>query len=186
MTHFAFDDQIASQFETARDVLKTVDVPKLDPTRPVILAGTGTSLHAAQVAGYWARELSGNRIRPFVVETHEYALRGAIQSDDQIVVVSHRGTKRFPHALFERAKKAGASTIAVSGYGAENPGGDIVLRTCADERASTHTVSYTRKPARGLSPQRKRRTATIWSSSRFPRRTSRIFPRACLPAFRHR
>ncbi|MGX9394023.1 SIS domain-containing protein (plasmid) [Nitrobacteraceae bacterium UC4446_H13] len=143
MRHFAFDDQIASQFGAVRDVLNSINVPQLDPKRPVIFAGIGTSLHAAKVAGYWATELSGGRIRPLVVETHDYALRGVVQAEDQIIVVSHRGTKRFPHHLFERAKKVGALTIAVAGQGAENPGGDIVLRTCADERASTHTVSYT-------------------------------------------
>lgn len=143
MSHFAFDDQIASQSKAVRDVLDSIEVPRLDPKRPVVFAGIGTSLHAAKVAGYWATELSGGRIRPMVVETHDYALRGAIQAEDQIVVVSHRGTKRFPHHLFERAKKAGAATIAVAGHGAQSPGGDIVLRTCADERASTHTVSYT-------------------------------------------
>ncbi|TAM76261.1 SIS domain-containing protein [bacterium] len=143
MNHFAFDDQIASQTEAVRDVLKSSDLPRLDPKRPVIFAGIGTSLHACKIAGYWAAELSGGRIRPAFVETHDYALRGAIDTEDQIVVVSHRGTKRFPQHLFERAKKAGALTIAVTGHGAQNPGGDIVLRTCADERASTHTVSYT-------------------------------------------
>ncbi|TAM58665.1 SIS domain-containing protein [bacterium] len=142
MRHFAFDDQIASQFEAVRDALET-SVPRLDAQRPVVFAGTGTSLHAAQVAAYWVNELSGGRIRPLAVETHAYALRGAIQAEDQIVVISHRGTKRFPQQLFERAKQAGATTIAVSGRGAENPGGDVVLRTCDDERAGTHTVSYT-------------------------------------------
>lgn len=142
MKHFAFDDQIASQYDAVAKVLKTIDVPSLDPTRPVIFAGIGTSLHACKVAAYWVAELSGGRLRPAAVETHDFALRGEIRSEDQIVVVSHRGTKRFPHHLFERAKKAGAMTIAVAGEGAQNPGGDVVLRTCPDEKASTHTVSY--------------------------------------------
>ncbi len=143
MTQFAFDKQIASQADAVRTALTTGEIPQLDPKRPVIFAGIGTSLHACKVAAYWATELSGGRIRPAVVETHDYALRGAIAAEDQIVVVSHRGTKRFPHHLFERAKTAGASTIAIAGHGAKNPGGDVVLRTCDDELSSTHTVSYT-------------------------------------------
>lgn len=143
MTQFDFDKQIASQAEAVRAALTTGDIPQLDPKRPVIFAGIGTSLHACKVAAYWATELSGGRIRPAVVETHDYALRGGLAAEDQIVVVSHRGTKRFPHHLFERAKKVGALTIAVAGHGAKNPGGDIVLRTCEDELSSTHTVSYT-------------------------------------------
>ncbi len=142
-TRFAFDDQIASQAGAVRDVLSVTDPPHLDPRRPVVFTGVGTSLHACRVAGYWAKELSAGRLRVAVVEAHDYALRGAIEAEDQIVVVSHRGTKRFPRQVLERATTAGALTVAVSGRGSEDPGGDIILRTCADERASTHTVSYT-------------------------------------------
>lgn len=142
MKHFAFDEQVASQADAVRDVLARIEVPALDPMRPIVFAGTGTSLHACRVAACWTAELTAGRIRPAALETHAYALRGAISPGDQLVIVSHRGTKRFPHQLFERAKAAGATTIGVSGYGAKDPGGDIVLRTCADERASTHSVSY--------------------------------------------
>ena len=89
------------------------------------------------------RRLLGGRLRPTVLETHDYAIRGAIEAEDQIVVVTHRGSTRFPRHLLERARQAGASTVAVTGRGAQNPGGDIVLRTCTLERAGTHTVSYT-------------------------------------------
>jgi glutamine---fructose-6-phosphate transaminase (isomerizing) len=143
MKRFAFDEQIGSQPDAVRDVLASTEVPQLDPRRPVVFSGVGTSLHACMVASLWADELSSGRIRPAVVEAHAYALRGAINPDDQIVVVSHRGSKRFPRLVLERARAAGAPTIAVSGWGADDPGGDIVLRTCADERSSTHTVSYT-------------------------------------------
>jgi glucosamine--fructose-6-phosphate aminotransferase (isomerizing) len=143
MTHFALDEQIASQPDAVQRALDSVEVPQLDRARPVVFTGIGTSLHAAQVAGYWATALSAGRIHPRVVEAHDFGLRGAIQPEDQIVVISHRGTKRFPHAVLERARAAGATTISVSGQGAANPGGDVVLRTCADERAGAHTVSYT-------------------------------------------
>lgn len=142
MKHFAFDDQIASQADAVRAALTAAEPPVLDRTRPILFVGTGTSLHACRVAAYWAADLSHGRIRPVAIETHEYALRGAIAPEDQIVVVSHRGTKRFPHELFQRARPCGARTIGVSGYGAQDPGGDVVLRTCPDERASAHTVSY--------------------------------------------
>jgi glutamine---fructose-6-phosphate transaminase (isomerizing) len=91
--------------------------------------------------------LGGRAVRrppsPAVLETHDYAIRGAIEAEDQIVVVTHRGSTRFRRYLLERARQACASTVAVTGRGAQNPGGDIVLRTCALERAGTHTVSYT-------------------------------------------
>lgn len=143
MNEFAFDEQVAAEPESVRHALATVDVPQLDSARPIVFTGIGTSLYAAEVAGYWTTELSDGRVRARVVEAHDYALRGAFHANDQVVVISHRGTKRFPREVLARARQAGAATIAVSGHGAADPGGEVVLRTCADERASTHTVSYT-------------------------------------------
>ncbi|HEX7324755.1 MAG TPA: hypothetical protein VF292_05320, partial [Rhodanobacteraceae bacterium] len=91
---------------------------------------------------YWVSALSEGRVCARVVEAHAYALRGHFHPDDQIVVISHRGTKRFPREVHARAQQAGARTLAVSGDGAADPGGSVVLRTCADEKASAHTVSY--------------------------------------------
>ncbi|MHB8393074.1 MAG: SIS domain-containing protein [Candidatus Dormibacteria bacterium] len=140
--HFAFDDQIDSQGDAVEEVLHSGEVPQLDPSRPLLFCGIGTSLHACRVAAYWTSEVSGGRLRPAAVEAHELALHGDIRPEDQIVVVSHRGTKRFPLAVLGRARIAGARTVTVTGHGAVNPGGDVILRTCADETASTHTVSY--------------------------------------------
>jgi glucosamine--fructose-6-phosphate aminotransferase (isomerizing) len=142
MTQFAYDDQIASQAAAVAEVLQAVEVPTLDPGRPLLFAGIGTSLHACRVAAYWTSELSRGRCRPAAIEAHEVAIHGDIRPGDQIVVVTHRGTKRFPNELLARAKKAGASTVTITGQGAPDPAGDVVLRTCADERASTHSVSY--------------------------------------------
>ncbi|MGH7667544.1 MAG: hypothetical protein ACREN1_09610, partial [Candidatus Dormibacteria bacterium] len=73
---------------------------------------------------------------------HELALHGQFRAGDQVVVVSHRGTKRFPNQLLARAQAAGATTVAVTGKGNPDAAGEYVLRTCADEVASTHSVSY--------------------------------------------
>ena len=142
MTRFLLDDQIASQPEAVRDALRRTEPPQLDPERPLVFTGIGTSLHACRVAAAWTAEITEGRLRPHAVETHEFALRGGIQAGDQIVVVSHRGTKRFPTALLDRAKAVGASSVTVTGFGAERVAGDVVLRTCADETSMTHTVSY--------------------------------------------
>jgi len=142
MIQFAYDDQVAGQAVAVAEALQTVDVPALDPGRPLLFAGIGTSLHACRVATYWTAELSGGRCRPAAIEAHELAIHGNIRPGDQIVVVTHRGTKRFPNELLGRAKKAGASTVTVTGRGVPDPTGDFVLRTCASESASTHSVSY--------------------------------------------
>src|SRR5947209_17426516 len=142
MARFAYDEQIASQPAAVEDVLSRVEVPALDPDRPLIFTGIGTSLHACRVAAEWVADLSGGANRPVAVQAHEFALLGRLNRDDQVVVVSHRGTKRFPNEVLARVREAGATSVLVTGFGAEHPAGDHVLRTCADERAGTHTVSY--------------------------------------------
>lgn len=142
MTQFAFDDQVAGQAQAVAQTLASVEVPALDPAQELILAGIGTSLHACRVAAYWTAELTGGRVRPRAVEAHELALHGNLPRGSQVVVVSHRGTKRFPNEVLARASESGATTVTVTGKGAANPAADFVLRTCADESASTHSVSY--------------------------------------------
>ncbi len=139
---FAYDAQIDAQGDAVERALNAGEVPQLDSGRPLLLCGIGTSLHACRVAAYWIAQLSGGRLRPSAVEAHELALHGDMRPGDQIVVVSHRGTKQFPLRVLERAKAIGATTVMITGTGALDPGGDVVLRTCEDERASTHTVSY--------------------------------------------
>lgn len=140
--HFALDDQIASQPEAICNLLEHIQVPTLDRTRPVIFTGIGTSLHACTIAAQWTTELSGGTLRPTVVNAHDLALSVPIQADDQIVVVSHRGNKRFPGEVLAKGRKAGATTIAISGEEISQIAADVVLRTCPGERSGTHTVSY--------------------------------------------
>jgi len=142
MPHFNFDDQIASEPEAVREVVGRVAVPPLDPGRPLVFTGIGTSLHACRVAATWVNRVSSGRLHPLVLEAHEFGLMGPIRPEDQIIVVSHRGTKIYPNKVLERAQAAGASTVLVTGFGVEHPLGDRVLRTCRDETASTHSVSY--------------------------------------------
>ena len=128
MVHFNFDDQIASEPQAVREVIERVKVPALDPERPLVFTGIGTSLHACRIAAAWVAELSAGRLRPAAVEAHEFGLRGAISSEDQIVVVSHRGTKTYPNKVLARAREAGATTILITGFGVEHPAGDWVLK----------------------------------------------------------
>lgn len=139
---FAYDRQIRIQPHAVAEILERVETPTLDPERPLVFTGIGTSLHACRVAADWACQLTNGALRPHVVQAHELALRSAIQPQDQIVVVSHRGTKRFPNLVLEKAQRAGAYTVAVTGQGDAEPRADVILRTCPQDEASTHTVSY--------------------------------------------
>jgi glucosamine--fructose-6-phosphate aminotransferase (isomerizing) len=131
---FLFDEQIAAQPDAVQAVLDRPAPPPLDPARPALFAGLGTSLHACRVAAAW----SGGR----AVDAHELALRLPLTAADQLVVVTHGGAGRFAAACLAKARSASARTIAIVGESAPEPQADLVLRTCAQERASTHSVSY--------------------------------------------
>lgn len=138
---FALDDQIAAQPAEVARLLDTV-VPKLDAQRPLVFTGIGTSLHAARVAAAWVWLLFDGRVRATAIDAHDLALSYPLTSVDQVVVISHRGHKRYPRAALDKARAAGAVTVAVVGADAPDQNADVVLRTCADETAGTFTVSY--------------------------------------------
>ncbi|GER91594.1 hypothetical protein KDW_57560 [Dictyobacter vulcani] len=141
--NFALDAQIASQPEAIARVLAQVEVPTLDAGRPLIFAGIGTSLHACRVAAHWLYTLSGGRILALALSAHDLALTAPLTREHQVVVVSHRGTKRFPGEALRRARELGAYTVAITSIDAPEPEADVILRTCPGELSSTHTVSYT-------------------------------------------
>ena len=143
LSSIEFDRHVAAQPQVVADLLEHTRAPALAPDRPLLLTGIGTSLHACRIAAIWIRRLSGGRVRPAVVDAHDLALTESITAADQVVVVSHRGTKRFPNQVLRNAREAGALTVCVTGQGTEAPEADVVLRTSEQERASTHTVSYT-------------------------------------------
>lgn len=142
VTSFNLDAQIASIPGALRQVFDDLSVPDLDPSRPVSFVGVGTSLHAARVASDWVTTLSGGTVVSRAVDAHDYGTWATIRPGEQAVVISHRGTKTFPHASLRRAKEAGATTIAVVGKAAPDQGADHTVRTCPNETAGTFTVSY--------------------------------------------
>jgi glucosamine--fructose-6-phosphate aminotransferase (isomerizing) len=140
---FNLDRQIASAPDAMRKILaETVDLPELDRGRPIIFTGIGTSLHAARVAAGWISMLTGGKIRAQALDAHDVGTWTPLRPGDQVIVISHRGTKIFPTAALARARAAGASTIAIVGQTAPNQDADHTLRTCANETAGTFTVSY--------------------------------------------
>ncbi len=111
----------------------------------VILAGVGSSRHAAQagerlfasVAGF------GHRVRAHSAFELAHAWP-AVDAATGIVLVSHRATNRATQELLAQAKAAGAPTIVVMARDVESPSNvDHVLRTVTTEASQAHTVSYT-------------------------------------------
>jgi glucosamine--fructose-6-phosphate aminotransferase (isomerizing) len=138
---FALDDQIASQPDTVARIIDR-DVPGLDARRPIVFKGVGTSLHAARVATAWVWLVSDGRVHASAVDAHDLALCYPLAADDQVVVISHRGHKRYPRAVLDKARSARATAIAVVGAQAPEQNADVVVRTCPNETAGTFTVSY--------------------------------------------
>ena len=132
---FLYDEQIDSQPDAVQAALSR-EAPRLDLSRPLLFAGLGTSLHAARVAAAWAG------FPAQALDAHELALRLPVPRGAQVVVVSHGGTGPFAAAVLAKARAAGAQTFAVVGEGAPRLLADVVLRTCPQERANTHSVSY--------------------------------------------
>jgi glutamine---fructose-6-phosphate transaminase (isomerizing) len=139
---FNLDQQIASTPAVLRELLATAQVPELDPERPIVFTGVGTSLHAARVAAEWISRLTAGAVRPYALDAHDVGTTLPLTPRDQVVVISHRGTKTFPRASLERARAAGAATIAVVGRAAPPQDADATVVTCPDETAGTFSVSY--------------------------------------------
>src|SRR5258708_1686076 len=112
---FVFDAQIASQPDAVQAVLDRPAPPRLDPARPLIFAGLGTSLHAARVAAAWAGYPAQ------ALDAHELALRLPIPRGAQVVVVTHGGRGPFPAAGPAKAPPAGAPTLPLLRQGAAPP-----------------------------------------------------------------
>jgi glucosamine--fructose-6-phosphate aminotransferase (isomerizing) len=130
---FRYDEQIESQPAAVEAVLRRTRA-RLDASRPLVFCGQGTSLHAARVAAAWA----GYPARAF--ESHELALRVPVPDGAQVVAISHSGGG-FTAAVLRKARAAGARTFAVCGEAARADA-DVLVPTCAPERAQTHSVSY--------------------------------------------
>jgi len=140
---FTLAKEIARQANEVNRLSHSVHTVKLSLQHPIRLVGIGTSLHACRIAESWFCTFSSDSCDVRAVEAHYFALHHAIDSRMQLVVVSHRGTKRFTNEALRRAKAVGARTIVITADSEVTPDSDEVLRTCSPDAVSTHTVSYT-------------------------------------------
>lgn len=111
----------------------------------VYLTGMGTSLHAATVGRYLLEHAMGHEADLRVASAFELAIRGKFSKADAVIVVSHRGWKRYAARVVELAKAGQAATVAVTGKGSGEAvrAAAVVLETCEQEKSAAHTVSYT-------------------------------------------
>jgi len=112
----------------------------------LLLAGIGTSWHATLVGELLLATLGGlgQKVRAFhsFELTHYWPAAGPATG---AILVSHRGTKRYSLEALDRARAAGAVTVAITGKGSGDgiKIADVVLATVEQEASAAHTVSYT-------------------------------------------
>jgi glutamine---fructose-6-phosphate transaminase (isomerizing) len=109
--------------------------------RDVVLAGIGTSWHAAQ-QGAWLLRSAGVRARAeHAADLAPYDV--PVDPAGAVVVLSHTGHTGYSMDVLARAREVGAPTVHVSAIGA---GGDV--ETVAPEKSYAYTASHTAALAR--------------------------------------
>jgi glutamine---fructose-6-phosphate transaminase (isomerizing) len=106
----------------------------------VFLAGTGTSYHGALVGQYMLRSVG---LDAWAVRAFEFAnYPPAFGPGDGLILLSHRGSKRFSRATLDRFAKTSERWVAITGEGSALEGAGIV-HTVAQEKSPVHTASHT-------------------------------------------
>ena len=146
MTNSHLYDSIHAQPEALRKLLTDWTgaeqiAQRLKGARRVLLAGIGTSFHAAIVGEYLLRRAGADAsaLRSFEFVTYPRTL----QADDAVIVISHRGSKLHGIKALEQATGARVFTAGITGKGTKMQGADITLQTVEQELSSTHSISYT-------------------------------------------
>jgi glucosamine--fructose-6-phosphate aminotransferase (isomerizing) len=136
---------IHAQPQAVRELLTNWDGPsqaaeRLARTNRILLAGIGTSFHAASVGEYLLRLAGADAwaLRSFEFVNYSRPLR----ADDGVIVISHRGSKLHGNLAVQRAIEAKVLTIGITGKSSKMEGPDIVIETVEQDPSSTHSISY--------------------------------------------
>jgi glutamine---fructose-6-phosphate transaminase (isomerizing) len=104
------------------------------------LAGTGTSYHGALAGQFMLRSagLDAWAVRAFDFANYPPAPR----ETDALILLSHRGSKRFSRDALTSFGAANPHWVAITGEGSALEG-EGVITTVAQERSPVHTASHT-------------------------------------------
>jgi glutamine---fructose-6-phosphate transaminase (isomerizing) len=137
---------IHAQPDAIRVLLHDWEMPeqaaqKLVNAGRILLAGIGTSYHAALIGEYLLRSAGADAwaIRSFEFVNYPRPLR----DNDAVIVISHRGSKLFGARALQRSNDAHILTIGISGKNTNMQGADLLLETVDQDPSSTHSISYT-------------------------------------------
>lgn len=136
---------IHAQPQAVRALLTDWDGPTraaelLAKSRRILLAGIGTSFHAATVGEYLLRYAGADAwaLRSFEFVHYPRPLR----ADDGVIVVSHRGSKLHGNLALQRAIAGGVPTVGITGLNSKMQGANIILETVEQDPSSAHSISY--------------------------------------------
>jgi len=101
------------------------------------LAGTGTSLHAAELG---AAMMARAGIDARFASSMEFAKRSPLRAGDGAIVISHTGETAYARAARARALGLGAETLSLTASGVGWP---EAIEVTEKERSETYTRSYT-------------------------------------------
>lgn len=136
---------IHAQPHAVRELLADWDGPRqvaehLAQANRVLIAGIGTSFHAATIGEYLLR-LAG--AEAWAVRSFEFVnYPRPLYPHDAVIVISHRGSKLQGMMAIQRAAAAHVLTVGITGKNSKMQGADIVLETVEQDPSSTHSVSY--------------------------------------------
>ena len=134
-------DAIASVIDSQREQCAEAG-EILAGKRRIHVVGIGTSWHAALVGA----SILTDGPESFAHNSFEFCTATpSVTTDDAVIVISHRGTKRSSYDALDVAVAKGAYTVAIT---STDPGpriqvADAGIRTVAQEASSAFTVSYT-------------------------------------------
>ena len=120
-------------------------VPKLAQARRIFLVAIGTSFHAAQV-GYHLLRYYGVATPVQALHAFDFALYGPdLSAEDAVIVISHRGNKRYSLEAIKRAREVGCYTLLITGEGTPDTMqyAAATIHTTEQDKSSAHTISYT-------------------------------------------
>jgi glucosamine--fructose-6-phosphate aminotransferase (isomerizing) len=118
----------------------TAAAERLHAATRIFLVGTGTSFHGA-LAGQFILRSAGREA--WAVRAFEFAnYPPHFRNGDALILLSHRGSKRFTCEALERFQQSSGRWIAITGEGSKLDG-EGILRTVEQESSPVHTASHT-------------------------------------------
>lgn len=136
----ALAETIAVQAELLEPILSLdLDdaVERVEPAERILLVGTGTSQHAAEL-GAWMFASGDKEVRWSSSAAFACDER-SLNERDAVVVISHTAHTAFAKRARERALHAGARLLSITGQGRDWP---EAVQTIPAERSETYTASY--------------------------------------------